>query len=79
MFAQRNTQRLDKNSIVCNFRIFRIFLNIENLIGDVIEKLPLPPAVGEGPAYQPHHKKNNNFRKRTFGKKPFKNNNSRRS
>ena len=57
----------------------RKFLSIENLIGETIEKLSLPPAVGEGPVYQPHHKKNNNFRKRTFGKKPFKNNNSRRN
>jgi len=56
----------------------RKFLNIENLIGETIEKLSLPQAVGEGPDYQPHHKKNNNFRKRTFGK-PFKKNNSRRN
>jgi superfamily II DNA/RNA helicase len=56
----------------------RKFLSIENLIGETIEKLSLPPAVGEGPDYQPHHKKNNNFRKRTFGK-PFKKNNSRRN
>ena len=56
----------------------RKFLSIENLIGETIEKLSLPPAIGEGPDYQPHHKKNNNFRKRTFGK-PFKKNNSRRN
>ena len=56
----------------------RKFLSIENLIGETIEKLSLPPAIGEGPVYQPHHKKNNNFRKRTFGK-PFKKNNSRRN
>ncbi len=56
----------------------RKFLSIENLIGETIEKLSLPSAIGEGPVYQPHHKKNNNFRKRTFGK-PFKKNNSRRS
>jgi ATP-dependent RNA helicase RhlE len=56
----------------------RKFLSIENLIGETIEKLPLPTAVGEGPVYQPHHKKNSNFRKRTFGK-PFKKNNSRRN
>ena len=56
----------------------RKFLSIENLIGETIEKLSLPQAIGEGPVYQPHHKKNNNFRKRTFGK-PFKKNNSRRN
>ena len=56
----------------------RKFLSIENLIGETIEKLSLPTAVGEGPIYQPHHKNNNNFRKRTFGK-PFKKNNSRRN
>jgi ATP-dependent RNA helicase RhlE len=56
----------------------RKFLSIENLIGETIEKLSLPPAIGEGPDYQPQHKKNNNFRKRTFGK-PFKKNNSRRN
>ena len=56
----------------------RKFLSIENLIGETIEKLSLPQAIGEGPVYQPHHKKNNNFRKRTFGK-PFKKNSSRRN
>jgi ATP-dependent RNA helicase RhlE len=56
----------------------RKFLSIENLIGETIEKLSLPQAIGEGPVYQPHHKKNNNFRKRTFGK-PFKRNNSRKN
>ncbi len=50
----------------------RKFLSIENLIGETIEKLSLPPAIGEGPVYQPHHKKNNNFRKRTFGKNPLR-------
>ena len=62
-----------------NERDQRKFHSIENLIGNSIAKLPLPEAIGEGPAYQPQHKKNNNFRKRTFGKKPFKKNNSRRN
>jgi ATP-dependent RNA helicase RhlE len=56
----------------------RKFFSIENLIGETIEKLSLPQTIGEGPVYQPHHKKNNNFRKRTFGK-PFKKNSSRRN
>src|SRR5688572_31350683 len=56
----------------------RKFLNIENLIGETIEKLPLPAAIGEGPEYQPLHKKNNNLRKRNSGKH-FKKKNSRRS
>ena len=55
----------------------RKFLSIENLIGQTIEKLPLPPAVGEGPVYQPQQKKKGNFRKRNFPKR-FKKNNSRK-
>lgn len=61
-----------------NERDQRKFLSIENLIGETIEKLPLPAALGEGPAYQPQQKKKSNFRKRSFGK-PYKKNNSRRS
>ena len=56
----------------------RKFFNIETLIGQTIEKLPLPAAIGEGPEYQPQHKKNNNFRKRNF-KKPFRKKNSRKN
>ena len=56
----------------------RKFSNIENLIGETIEKLPLPAAIGEGPMYQPLHKKNSNLRKRNTGKH-FKKKNSRRN
>lgn len=35
----------------------RKFQNIENLIGDIIPKLPLPEEAGEGPAYEPGSKK----------------------
>src|SRR5690606_9409324 len=31
----------------------RKFHSIERLIGSTIEKMPLPPNVGEGPVYQP--------------------------
>jgi superfamily II DNA/RNA helicase len=57
----------------------RKFLSIENLIGETIEKLPLPPSLGEGPAYQPQIKKKGNFKKRNFAGKRFKKNNSRKS
>jgi ATP-dependent RNA helicase RhlE len=60
-----------------NVKDQRKFLNIENLIGETIEKLPLPQSVGEGPDYQPQLKKKTNFRKRNFGR-PVKRNNSRR-
>lgn len=60
-----------------NVKDQRKFLNIENLIGETIEKLPLPPSVGEGPDYQPQLKKKTNFRKRSFGR-PVRRNNSRR-
>ncbi len=56
----------------------RKFLSIENLIGETIEKLPLPASVGEGPVYQPQLKRKTNFRKRNSGK-TFKKNNSRKS
>ena len=56
----------------------RKFLNIENLIAQTIEKLPLPAALGEGPIYQPEVKKKTNFRKRTPGKKTFNKNTRRR-
>lgn len=55
-----------------NERDQRKFHSIENLIGDAISKLPLPEAIGEGPAYQPqqrqqkqngHPKKRRNFRR----------------
>lgn len=60
-----------------NVKDQRKFLNIENLIGETIEKLPLPQSVGEGPDYQPQLKKKTNFRKRNFGR-PVRRNNSRR-
>ncbi len=55
----------------------RKFLSIENLIGETIEKLPLPSSLGEGPTYQPQLKSKTNFRKRSFNK-PFKKNNHRK-
>lgn len=36
-----------------NERDQRKFFSIESLIGDAIPKMPLPPEVGEGPAYEP--------------------------
>lgn len=38
----------------------RKFYSIETLIGDTINKLPLPAEVGAGPAYQPEAKKSGN-------------------
>ncbi len=47
----------------------RKFLSIENLIGDVIPKMPLPAELGEGPVYSPEvKKKTGNFKKRKPGK-----------
>jgi superfamily II DNA/RNA helicase len=46
----------------------RKFQSIENLIGDAIPKLPLPPEVGEGPSYDPQSKKPSGFKKRKFSK-----------
>jgi ATP-dependent RNA helicase RhlE len=40
----------------------RRFFSIENLIGDVIPKMPLPEALGAAPAYEPQAKKNNHFK-----------------
>ena len=55
----------------------RKFLSIENLIGDTIEKLPLPASVGDGPVYEPQIKRKTNFKNRNFDK-PFKKNNYRK-
>lgn len=55
----------------------RKFLSIENLIGETIEKLPLPASIGEGPVYQPQAKTKTSFRKKNF-KKNFKKNNNRK-
>lgn len=48
----------------------RKFESIERLIGQSIEKRPLPEHVGPGPAYQPGERKDNkkgNFRRRKSG------------
>jgi len=56
-----------------NERDQRKFYSIENLIGDTISKLPLPVSIGEGPAYEPRHKRNGDFKKRNgFRKAPRK-------
>jgi ATP-dependent RNA helicase RhlE len=47
----------------------RRFYSIENLIGDVIPKMPLPEGIGEGPVYEPEVKKKSDFK---GGKRPFK-------
>jgi superfamily II DNA/RNA helicase len=50
----------------------RKFASIENLIGQTITKMPLPPSAGEGPAYTPGEKrKQSNFKRsrpKTFRK-----------
>lgn len=48
----------------------RKFFSIENLIGDIIPKNPLPAEIGEGPAYNPEVKKKpaGNFKNRKPGK-----------
>lgn len=49
------------------------FHSIETLIGDTISKLPLPDAIGAGPAYTPRQKRNVEFKKRgNFRKKPHR-------
>jgi superfamily II DNA/RNA helicase len=47
------------------------FFRIETMIGKEVPKLPLPEALGEGPAYTPEVKRHNP----NFKKKPFNNNN----
>ncbi|HMG16789.1 MAG TPA: DEAD/DEAH box helicase [Saprospiraceae bacterium] len=44
------------------------FKKIEELIGDPVKKIPLPPGMGDGPEYNPEKNKG----KSTFGKKPFR-------
>lgn len=46
----------------------RKFLSIENLIGQTIEKMPLPPSAGEGPAYEPQAKRKSGFKNRKPGR-----------
>ncbi|HYG19386.1 MAG TPA: DEAD/DEAH box helicase [Ohtaekwangia sp.] len=52
----------------------RKFMQIERLIGDTIQKLPLPESVGEGPAYSPEVKKSGSFPRKKNFKKNFKRN-----
>ena len=40
----------------------RKFASIERLIGQSIDKMPLPTSAGEGPPYQPMAKRKSNFR-----------------
>lgn len=53
----------------------RRFFGIEKLIGNAVEKMPLPLEAGEGPAYTPesksHHSRPFNKKKKSF-KKPFR-------
>lgn len=55
-----------------NERDQRKFSSIENLIGQAITKMPLPPSAGEGPAYAPGEKRQqSNFKRsrpKTFRK-----------
>ena len=45
------------------------FLQIETLIGSEVKKIPLPPSVGEGPAYTPLVKMKKPFqKKKSFNK-----------
>lgn len=39
----------------------RRFFTIENMIGKVVDKLPLPEALGEAPAYTPESRPKGNF------------------
>jgi ATP-dependent RNA helicase RhlE len=57
----------------------RRFNSIENLIGYPIPKMPLPVELGEGPAYAPHTKRKEGFRKNGRGprKKHFRSRPSR--
>jgi ATP-dependent RNA helicase RhlE len=56
-----------------NERDQRKFHSIEHLIGNSISKLPLPEAIGAGPAYQPQHKTNGvQKNKRNFRRAPRK-------
>lgn len=52
-----------------NERDQRKFQAIENLIGKVLDKLPLPEGLGDGPVYQPELKR---FDPKRSGKGPWK-------
>jgi superfamily II DNA/RNA helicase len=47
----------------------RKFYSIERLIGDVIEKLPLPEGIGHGPEYNPEAKQKKPLGRKNFPKK----------
>jgi ATP-dependent RNA helicase RhlE len=51
-----------------NERDQRKFFSIERLIGDTIEKMPLPASAGEGPSYTPADKKQSNFKRKRSGR-----------
>jgi len=55
-----------------NERDQRKFQSIENLIGDTINKLPLPTEVGAGPEYKPEATRSSGFNKKRKFSKPFK-------
>jgi superfamily II DNA/RNA helicase len=50
-----------------NERDQRKFFSIERLIGDTINKLPLPSSIGDGPVYQPEKKGNGGDSRRGGG------------
>jgi superfamily II DNA/RNA helicase len=55
-----------------NDRDQRKFLSIENMIGTIIPKLPLPAALGEGPLYQPEVRPKRVFEKKKSFNKGFR-------
>ena len=48
----------------------RKFKGIEDLIGDEIKKLPLPPSLGEGPEYKPNERHKEPGRRQWIKSKP---------
>ncbi len=50
----------------------RKFLNIENMIGAVVPKLPLPVSMGEAPLYQPEARPKRVFEKKKSFSKGFR-------
>ena len=51
----------------------RKFKGIEDLIGDEIKKLPLPPSLGEGPEYKPNERHKEPGRRQWNKSKPKRN------